>query len=155
MADASSGASAPAVGERAPDFTAPKGGGGEFHLGEVLGQRAVVLYFYPKDDTPGCTAEACGFRDNGAAFAAAGAEVVGVSGDPVASHDRFAAKYDLPFTLVSDVSGEVRRLYGVTPQGPLPSRATFVIDAQGVVRSVLASLPSAPQHVERALAALR
>lgn len=145
----------PAAGDRAPDFTAPKGGGGEFHLGDLLGRRAVVLYFYPKDDTPGCTAEACGFRDNRAAFAEAGAEVVGVSADSVASHDRFAEKYSLPFTLVSDGDGTVRSLYGVSPKGSLPSRATFVIDAQGVVRSVLSSLPSAPQHVERALTALR
>lgn len=145
----------PAVGDRAPDFTAPKGGGGDFHLGDLLGRKAVVLYFYPKDDTPGCTAEACGFRDNRAAFSEAGAEVVGVSADSVASHVRFAEKYNLPFMLVSDTDGVVRGLYGVSPKGPLPTRATFVIDAQGVVRSVLSSLPSAPQHVDRALAALR
>lgn len=145
---------APAVGDRAPDFTAPTGGGGTLHLAELFGQRTVVLYFYPKDDTPGCTAEACGFRDQHAAFAGAGAHIVGVSGDSVSDHDRFAHKYQLPFTLVSDSDGTVRRLYGVQPDGPLPKRSTFVIDREGVIRGVFSSLASATEHVERALAAV-
>jgi len=144
-----------AVGDRAPDFTAPRQGGGTFHLGERLGRRAMVLYFYPKDDTPGCTAESCGFRDRTTAFGEAGAEVVGISGDSVDSHDRFAAKFNLPFALVSDPDGAIRRAYGVAPHGPLPTRTTFVIDRQGVVRQILSSLPTAVQHVEDALAALK
>ncbi len=147
-------ATPPEIGEQAPDFTAPTGGGGTLHLAELLGKRAVVLYFYPKDDTPGCTAEACLFRDQGAAFAGAGAEVVGVSGDSVSSHDRFADKYGLAFKLVSDGDGTVRRLYGVAPEGPLPKRSTFVIAAGGTVRGVFSSLASATEHVDRALATL-
>jgi peroxiredoxin Q/BCP len=145
---------APAAGKAAPDFTAPAAGGATFHLSDALARGPVVLYFYPKDDTPGCTAEACGFRDRVAEFAGAGAQVVGVSGDSVESHERFAAKYGLPFPLVSDEGGEIRRLYGVEPHGPLPRRATFVIDRGGVIREVLASLPSAPDHVVRSLGAL-
>lgn len=147
-------ATPPEIGDNAPDFTAPTGGGGTLHLADLLGKKPVVLYFYPKDDTPGCTAEACGFRDRRAEFGDAGAEVVGVSGDSVASHDRFADKYSLPFTLVSDGEGTVRRLYGVAPDGPLPKRSTFVIDASGTVRGVFSSLESATLHVDRALATL-
>jgi peroxiredoxin Q/BCP len=153
MAEARTEGRPVAVGDRAPDFTLPQQGGGMFHLGDRLGRTAVVLYFYPKDDTPGCTAESCRFRDERAAFAGAGAEIVGCSGDSLESHDQFAAKYGLPFTLVSDTDGAVRRLYGVGPGG-LPNRTTFVIDASGVVRAVLHSLENAPQHVERALEAL-
>ncbi len=144
----------PAVGDRAPDFTAPTGGGGTLHLWDLLGQKPIVLYFYPKDDTPGCTAEACSFRDNYAQFTGAGAVVIGISGDSAASHDRFAEKYNLPFTLVSDADGSVRSLYGVSPRGALPTRTTFVIDAAGIVRGIFSSLASATQHVDRSLAAL-
>ena len=144
-------ATPPAVGDRAPDFTAPTGGGGALHLADLLGKRTVVLYFYPKDDTSGCTAEACRFRDKQPEFVAAGADVIGVSGDSVSSHDRFADKYHLPFRLVSDGDGTVRRLYGVEPAGPLPKRSTFVIDASGVVQGVFSSLAAATEHVDRAL----
>ena len=144
----------PQVGQAAPDFTAPGGGGSTFHLAEACARGPVVLYFYPRDDTPGCTAEACGFRDRLAQFAGVEAQIVGVSGDSVESHDRFAAKYGLPFTLVSDEAGTVRGLYGVAPHGPNPRRTTFVIDRQGVVREVLADLPEAVDHVGRAMAAL-
>lgn len=151
----SDGARSPSVGEAAPDFTAPREGGETFHLGDILGQRAVVLYFYPKDDTPGCTAESCGFRDQRTTFAEAGAEVIGVSGDSPESHAAFAAKYQLSFPLVSDGDGAVRRLYGVEPHGPLPRRTTFLIDREGVIRQILSSLPEARQHVEDTLEALR
>jgi len=151
-----SGGRTVAVGQPAPDFTLPRQGGGDFHLGDLLGRRAVVLYFYPKDDTPGCTAEACAFRDRYSVFTDADAEVVGVSSDPVASHDRFAQRHNLPFPLLSDRGGAVRRLYGVAPAlgGLLPGRATFVIDRQGVVREVFSSLLAARRHVEVARAAL-
>lgn len=159
MADHNQGSSdtilPPALGDPAPDFTAPTGGGGTLHLGDYLGHKPVVLYFYPRDDTPGCTAEACAFRDQRQSFEQAGAVIIGVSGDPAESHDRFTAKYSLAFPLVSDADGRVRRLYGVEPHGALPKRATFVIDAAGIVRGIFSSLPSATTHVDRALAALR
>src|SRR5262245_11061634 len=95
----------PSSGERAPDFTLPGPEGRPVHLADLLTRAAVVLYFYPKDDTTGCTIEACGFRDVYAEFTAAGAEVVGVSRDDVASHARFAAAQRLPFLLLSDLDG--------------------------------------------------
>ncbi len=148
------GGHGPQVGQTAPDFTAPSGGGATFHLAEARAQGPVVLYFYPRDDTPGCTAEACAFRDQLGQFSGADAQIVGVSGDSVESHDRFAAKYGLPFTLVSDDTGTIRGLYGVDPHGPHPRRTTFIIDREGVVRQVLSHLPQAVDHVGKALAAL-
>src|ERR1700760_5008647 len=104
------------VGDKAPDFTLPRQDGTTVSLRDLLGQgggRAVVLYFYPKDDTPGCTAEACSFRDAYEDFKDAGAEVVGISSDSSDSHQAFASKHRLPFTLLSDADGAVRKLYGV------------------------------------------
>jgi len=116
----------------------------------------VVLYFYPKDDTPGCTKEACSFRDQYQDFQDAGAEVIGVSSDAEASHEKFAAKHRLPFVLLADRSGVVRKQYGVPATlGLLPGRVTFVIDRQGIVRHVFNSQLQATRHVEEAIAALR
>src|SRR5579883_2861381 len=96
------------IGDRAPDFTLPSADGKEVKLSDFAGKKTIVLYFYPKDETPGCTAEACEFRDNHAQFQKAGAEVVGVSSDSVGSHERFAKHHGLPFTLLSDAGGHVR-----------------------------------------------
>jgi len=143
------------VGERAPDFELPDAAGRAVHLGDYRGRKAVVLYFYPKDDTPGCTKEGCAFRDAYEDFQAAGAEVIGVSSDSGESHARFAAKHRLPFVLLSDHGGEVRRRYGVpSTLGLLPGRVTFVIDRDGVVRHVFNSQLQAERHVREALAAL-
>jgi peroxiredoxin Q/BCP len=118
--------------------------------------RPVVLYFYPKDDTPGCTKEACTFRDQYQDFEDAGAAVIGVSSDSPESHKKFAAKHRLPFTLLADRGGKVRTLYGVPATlGLLPGRVTFVIDGGGVVRRVFNSQLDATRHVEEALAELR
>ncbi len=144
------------VGQRAPDFTLSSAGGGPVTLSELLGKRAVVLFFYPKDDTPGCTAEACSFRDRYESFVLAGAEVVGVSSDSLTSHDRFAHKHRLPMTLLSDPDGRVRALYDVKPTlGLFPGRATFVIDPNGVVQHVFVSQLCVGSHVEQALATVR
>src|ERR1700687_1310036 len=102
------------VGDRAPQFSLPTQTGTTTSLEDLLGKGAIVLYFYPKDDTPGCTAEACSFRDSYEVFKQAGAEVIGVSSDSEASHQQFASKHRLPFVLLSDKEGEVRKLYGVT-----------------------------------------
>jgi thioredoxin-dependent peroxiredoxin len=147
--------SAVQAGDRAPDFTLPSHGGGDVRLRDLLGRKTIVLYFYPKDHTPGCTAEARAFRDSYETFVAAGAEVVGVSSDSLASHERFAAKHHLPFMLLSDVNGEVRRLYGVEKTlGIIPGRVTYVIDRTGIVRRVFASQFQAERHVQEALRAL-
>lgn len=143
------------VGDRAPDFTLPSQTGDPVRLSDLLGDKAIVLFFYPKDDTPGCTAEACAFRDSYEAFTDAGAEVVGISGDSVGSHRRFVAGHRLPFILLSDADGAVRRRYGAARwMGLLRARVTFVIDRDGIVRHVFESQFAAAQHVTEALAAL-
>src|SRR5580698_11594344 len=101
------------VGDKAPDFTLPSQSGEQVRLQDRLGDRVVVLYFYPKDNTSGCTAEACAFRDSYETFTDAGAEVIGVSSDSSDRHASFAGQYKLPFTLVSDKGGQVRKSYGV------------------------------------------
>src|SRR5438067_11287808 len=139
-----------AVGDRAPDFALPDRTGKTVHLSDFRG-KPVVLYFYPKDDTPGCTKEACSFRDQYQDFQDAGAEVIGVSSDPAASHEKFAAKYHLPFVLLADRSGAARKQYGVPATlGLLPGRVTFVIDRQGIVRHVFNSQLHATRHGEEA-----
>lgn len=138
-----------AVGDRAPDFTLPDQSGAPVRLSALLAKGPVVLYFYPKDETPGCTAEACAFRDAYADFVDAGATVVGVSDDSVAAHASFAAKHRLPFTLVSDAERSLEKTYGVKRTlGLIPGRVTFVIDAQGVIRSVTDDRLRATKHVQ-------
>jgi peroxiredoxin Q/BCP len=144
------------VGDPAPDFTLPSQSGDQVRLSDVWQRGPVVLYFYPKDETPGCTTEACTFRDSYEAFEEAGAEVVGVSSDSVTSHESFAAKHRLPFVLLADDGGRVRRQYGVKPTlGILPGRVTYVIDGHGVVRHIFSSQTGVQRHVQEALDALR
>jgi len=130
------------IGDKAPDFTMPTDGAGTVSLAALKGKK-VILYFYPKDDTPGCTKEACGFRDALPDFSGAGAVVIGVSKDTVGKHDKFKAKYELPFTLAADVDGTVteayecwveKSLYGKKYMGI--DRATFLIDGQGVLQGI-------------------
>ena len=143
------------VGSKAPDFSLRSQSEEIVGLKDFLGKRPVVLYFYPKDDTPGCTKEACAFRDEYEKFGRLDAEVIGVSSDSVESHRSFAEKHDLPFTLLSDEEGKVRRLYGVPNTfGVFPGRVTYVIDEEGVIRHMFASQIAAVQHVEEALEAL-
>jgi thioredoxin-dependent peroxiredoxin len=144
------------VGDKAPDFTLPSQSGEPVRLHDRLGDRVVVLYFYPKDDTPGCTAEACGFRDSHEAFTDAGAEVIGISSDSTGRHASFAGRYQLPFTLLSDQGGQVRKSYGVPAVlGVLPGRVTYVIDRTGTVRHVFNSMTNIGQHVSDALDVVR
>jgi thioredoxin-dependent peroxiredoxin len=143
------------VGSKAPDFTLPSQSGEMVSLKEFLGEKVMILYFYPKDDTPGCTKEACAFRDEHEEFGKLDAEVIGVSSDSVESHRRFAEKHDLSFTLLSDEGGKVRKLYGVSNTfGIFPGRVTYVIDEAGVVRHVFSSQIGAVKHVEGALKSL-
>ena len=143
------------VGSKAPDFSLPSQSGEMVSLKDFLGEKLVILYFYPKDDTPGCTKEACAFRDEHEEFGKLDAEVIGVSSDSVESHRRFAEKHDLSFTLLSDEGGKVRRMYGVPNTfGIFPGRVTYVIDEAGVVRHVFSSQIGAVKHVEGALKSL-
>jgi peroxiredoxin Q/BCP len=143
------------VGDTAPTFTAPLQDGGTFDSATLLGRKWLVLFFYPKDNTPVCTREACAFRDSYEAFVAAGAEVVGVSSDSAATHARFAEKHRLPFPIVADTDRRLRRLFGVVnPLGVIPGRVTYVIDREGVVRLVYAALFASDAHVKQALAAV-
>jgi peroxiredoxin Q/BCP len=146
-------------GQAAPDFTLPAADGGEVALAGLLGQK-VVLYFYPKDDTPGCTREACAFRDNLARLQGLGVTVLGVSPDGVASHARFARKYDLPFPLLADAGANLARAYGVwveksnygkTYMGI--ERSTFLIDEAGVVRRIFRKV-KVDGHAEAVIAAV-
>ena len=147
----------PRVGEPAPDFTLPNAAGQPVRLADLLGQKVVVLYFYPKDETAGCTVEACAFRDAYEDFTSAGAEVVGVSRDDVASHANFATHHRLPFTLLSDPDGAVHERYGIQSRlgGLLRDRVTFVIDRSGIVRHEFSSIIDMHGHVKRTLPMVR
>ena len=143
------------MGDTAPDFTLPDQRGQLVRLHEVTDKKNVALYFYPKDATPGCTAEARAFRDAYDAFTEADTEVIGISSDSVKSHERFAANERLPFRLLSDRDGAVRELYGVERTlGILPGRVTYVIGRGGVVRHVYSSQLRATQHSREALRAI-
>jgi peroxiredoxin Q/BCP len=140
----------------APNFTLPSQSGKEVSVRDFLGKKPVILYFYPKDDTPGCTKEACAFRERYEDFRELNAEVIGISSDPVESHRSFAAKHELPFTLLSDEGGKVRKLYGASSTfGLFPGRVTYVLDEEGVVRHIFSSQLGVEKHIEEALEALR
>jgi peroxiredoxin Q/BCP len=144
------------TGDKAPDFSLPSQSGEQVKLSDRLGEKVVVLYFYPKDETPGCTKEACAFRDSHEVFTDAGAEVIGVSSDSVDKHASFAAHHKLPFTLLADKGGAVRKSYGVPAAlGVLPGRVTYVIDQSGTVRHVLNSMTDIGRHVGDALDVVR
>lgn len=148
------------IGDKAPAFSMPTDGGGEVSLAGLEG-RPIVLYFYPRDDTPGCTTEACGFRDSMPDFSRIDAAIVGVSRDTVAKHDKFKAKYELPFTLGADETGAVTEAYGVWVEKSMYGRksmgierATFLIDGAGVIRGIWRKV-KVKGHVEEVLAAAR
>jgi peroxiredoxin Q/BCP len=144
------------VGSKAPDFTLPSQSEEMINLRDFLGNKPVVLFFYPKDDTLGCTREVCAFRDSVEEFRKLDAEVIGISSDSVKSHKSFAKKHDLPFTLLSDEGGKIRGLYSVpNTLGLFPGRVTYVIDRDGIVRYVFSSQLGFVNHVEEALQALR
>lgn len=147
-------------GTMAPDFTLMSDGGSQVSLADYRGQK-VVLYFYPKDDTSGCTTEACNFRDDHSAIVAAGAAVLGVSPDTIKSHDKFKAKYNLPFALLSDPDHQVaemygawgeKKMYGKTYEGIL--RSTFIIDEEGKIAKVFPKV-TPKDHSQEVLAALQ
>lgn len=144
------------VGDSAPDFALLSQSEEMVKLRDLVARKIVVLYFYPKDESPLCTAQACAFRDSYEVFTDAGAEVVGISSDSTGSHGQFASRYQLPFILLCDRGGEVRRRYGVPNTiGQLPGRATYVIDREGIVRHIFSSQFNAARHVAEALNTLK
>ncbi len=144
------------IGEAAPDFEAPLDDGGTFRLSDRRGKSNIVLYFYPKDETPGCVREACGFRDIYTDIERAGAAVIGVSTDTVESHRVFRAHHGLPFPLVSDVDKRVSELYEARGLfGLMMARITYVIDREGMIRAASRHDLAISGHVRDVLAALR
>ncbi len=144
------------VGSRIPAFSLENQNGETIAIEQFFG-KPCILYFYPKDDTPGCTAEACSFRDAYAELRDLEAEVIGVSADSPESHLAFAKRYDLPFTLLSDENNEVRKMLGVPGGmfGLLPGRVTYVVDANGVVTHIFDSQLQAKKHVKESLEHLK
>ncbi len=151
------------VGDKAPSFTLPADGGGKVSLKDLKG-KTVVLYFYPKDDTSGCTAEACAFRDALPDFSKVKAEIIGISRDPVKKHDKFKEKYELNFPLAADEDGAVCEAYGTWVEKSMYGRkymgierATFLIDGKGVIRNVWrkVKVPGHADEVLKAAAALK
>ena len=145
-----------AIGDQVPKFNAIDTNGAIFDSSSVIGKKPLVIYFYPKDNTPGCTAQACSFRDQYEDFLDLGAEVIGVSGDDLISHQKFTLRYRLPFLLLSDTNKKIRKLFGVPTSlfGMLPGRVTYVIDTNGVVQYVFNSM-LAGQHLPKALEAVK
>ncbi|MFC2176167.1 peroxiredoxin [Bacteroidota bacterium] len=140
------------IGDVAPDFELTDKAGNLVRLSEFRGKKSVVLYFYPKDETPGCTAQACSFRDSYDDFVDAGAEVIGISSDGSSSHQGFASNHNLQFILLSDPSGKVRKEYGAYDLfGMIPGRVTFVIDTDGKVVHKFDSQLSPTKHIKEAL----
>ena len=142
------------MGDDAPLFESVADDGSKFSLSDYIGKTNVVLYFYPKDFTPGCTKEACSFRDNWDRVLQLGATIVGVSSDSQEKHADFKKEYNLPFTLVSDHDKNIRKLYGVGGSFLIPSRVTFVIDKSGKIRNIFNSQLNVTKHVEQALSTL-
>jgi peroxiredoxin Q/BCP len=148
------------IGDKAPDFTLPADGGGKVSLKDLRG-KTIILYFYPKDDTSGCTAEACAFRDQLPDFSKAKATVLGVSRDSVASHDKFKKKYGLTFPLLADEEGKVTEAYGTWVEKSMYGRkymgidrSTFLIDGKGIIRGISRKV-KVPGHADEVLKAAR
>lgn len=144
------------VGDQVPSFTLKDQFGKSFDLNDYIGKTPMVIYFYPKDDTPGCTKEACSFRDSYEEFTDRNIKVIGISADDVESHKNFADKYNLPFTLLSDTENEVRNLFGVKSNifGLIPGRVTYVIDKKGKVIFIYDSQFKAEKHIQESLKAI-
>ncbi|WP_281322629.1 peroxiredoxin [Flavobacterium aestivum] len=144
------------IGDKIPDFTAKDAAGNDFDSQSVIGVKPLVIYFYPKDNTSGCTAQACSFRDQYEDFKDLGAEVIGISSDSVASHQKFTRQFQLPFILLSDHDKKIRKLFGVPSRlfGILPGRVTYVADKTGTIIMIFDNI-SATQHIPKALEVIK
>lgn len=145
------------VGDLCPAFSLLDQHGATINFSDLIGKQILVIYFYPKDDTPACTKEACSFRDSHADFADLGCKVIGISSDSVAAHLKFAEKYRLNFTLLADEKGAVRKAFGVprTLFGILPGRVTYIIDKKGTIQGVFNSMTDPLGHIAHALETVR
>jgi peroxiredoxin Q/BCP len=145
------------VGNSIPKFTLPDQNGNLFDISSVLGKKNLVIYFYPKDDSPGCTAQACSFRDQFDVFTEADALIIGISGQSVESHKEFAEKHRLSFTLLSDEGDKIRKQFGVPTNllGLLPGRVTYIADKTGKVIFIFNSQTKVTEHVDEALRILK
>ncbi|MDI6049138.1 peroxiredoxin [Flavobacterium sp. XS2P24] len=144
------------VGDIIPNFKAKDANGNDFDSQNIVGKKPLVIYFYPKDNTPGCTAEACSFRDQYEDFKDLGADVIGISSDSVSSHQQFSEQYKLPFILLSDNDKKIKTLFGVPSGlfGLLPGRVTYVTDKNGVIQMIFDSV-LATKHIPKALQAIK
>jgi len=144
------------VGDKIPKFTAKDTNGNDFDSQDLIGKKPLVIYFYPKDNTPGCTTQACSFRDQYEDFKDLGAEVIGISSDSVVSHQKFTQQFKLPFILLSDSDKKIRTLFGVPSNlfGLLPGRVTYVADKTGTIIMVFDSI-KAKGHISNALEAIK
>jgi peroxiredoxin Q/BCP len=144
------------VGEKIPNFKAKDANGNDFDSQNIVGLKPLVIYFYPKDNTPGCTAQACSFRDQYEDFKDLGAEVIGISSDSVASHQEFTKHYKLPFLLLSDPDKKIKKLFGVHSRilGLLPGRVTYVADKNGVIQMIFDSV-LATKHMSKAIETIK
>ncbi len=144
------------IGDKIPHFTAKDTNGNDFNSENFVEKKPMVIYFYPRDNTPGCTTQACSFRDQYEDFKDLGAEVIGISSDSVASHQKFASQYKLPFILLSDRDKKIRKLFGVRPRifGLLPGRVTYVVDKAGEIQMIFDGL-KASKHIPVALEAVK
>lgn len=144
------------IGDRAPSFSLYNQHGKKVTLDSLIKNKILVLYFYPKDDTPGCTAEACKFRDEYEVFKDNGAEVVGISSDSKESHIKFIKNHNLPFQLLSDEGGRIRKKYGVSKTlGLIPGRVTYIIDSDALIVHIFNSQFNPKKHIEEAIAIIQ
>ena len=145
------------VGDKVPSFTLKNQSGDDFSVAELIGKKSLVIYFYPKDETKVCTAQACGFRDAYEEFKDLGCEVIGISSDNEKSHQKFIVNHKLPFILLSDTEKSVRKLFGVPKDlfGLLPGRYTYIANKEGLIIKIFNSAFSADGHIEEALKALK
>ena len=145
------------IGDRCPSFTLQNQHDQSVHMDELIGSKILVIYFYPKDDTPGCTAEACSFRDSFEEFKDLGCEVIGISSDSPEKHKEFATKHRLTFTLLADTAKKVRKEFGVPTNlfGLIPGRVTYIFDQKGSLRSIYNSQTNSEAHTAEALKTVR
>tara|TARA_B100000508_G_scaffold141097_1_gene146975 strand:- start:70187 stop:70645 length:459 start_codon:yes stop_codon:yes gene_type:complete len=144
-------------GDKCPSFSLKDQNGETVNIEDIIGQQNIVIYFYPKDDSPGCTKQACSFRDSFEDFKDAGAKVIGISSDNQKSHKKFAEKHNLPFTLLADSQKKVRKLFGVPTNllGLIPGRVTYIVDKSGTVQGVFNSQMNFDKHTTEALKILK
>ena len=145
------------VGDKVPDFVLKDQNDKDFNIVDYRGKQILIIYFYPKDDTPGCTTEACSFRDSFEVFTDMNVKVIGISSDNVASHKKFEEKYNLPFTLLADTDKKVQKLFGVPKSflGMIPGRVTYIIDKQGSIVHIFNSMSNAEKHITESLSIIK